>query len=154
MSNPAIRGVRFRASAFRLELQRGPQSDEVDAFEHYREGEPLVPGRWPAWQDWLNRVAEMTRQCTVTRVILLDTPPCEYQQWRIWAAPWHRRAGEVILFMPAGEAADLGIPTGNWWLLDDTLVTDDGSVITGRTAHRYSRYRDLVLKHAAQAIPA
>ena len=151
MTGYVICGIEFRQEAFRLEWQPGPPADELDAYQRYLDGAPLLPARWPLWQAWLNRVREMTTQCTVSRVVLLDDQPTKYQQWRMWAAPWHRIAGENILFMRLSEARERGIPVSNWWLFDDELLAVDGHRITGLEVSAYRRGRDLALRHAMPA---
>ena len=155
MTGYVICGVEFRQEAFRLEWQQEPQAEEMDAYQRYLGGAPLLPASWPLWQAWLNRVQEMTVQCTISRVVLLDDQPTRYQQWRMWAAPWHRNAGESILFMPLRKAEGLGIPVGNWWVFDHRHVKDiSGNLITGPRAAACLTGCDLAIQHASETIPA
>ena len=155
MTSYVICGVEFTQDAFRLEWQQGPQAEETDAYRRYLDGTPLLPAEWPLWQAWLNRVQEMTRHVTISRVILLDDQPASYQQWRQWGAPWHHQAGEKILFMPHREAKRLGIPIGNWWVFDHERVADmDGNLITGSRAAACLAGCDLAIRHAAETSTA
>jgi hypothetical protein len=150
-----ICGIEFRQDAFRLEWQQAPQDGELAAYQRWLDGEPLLPLKWPEWQAWLDRVQEMTRHVTISRVILLDDQPTSYQQWRRWGAPWHHRAGEKILFMQHREAKRLGIPIGNWWAFDRQHVADlNGTLIAGPQVSAYLTGRDLAVQHAAETIPA
>ena len=79
-----ICGVDFTREAFRLEHQAGPQAEELDAYHRWLEGNPLLPVRWRDWQAWLDRVQAMD-DVEISRVILLDNPLTQYQQWRMWA---------------------------------------------------------------------
>jgi len=151
-----IRG--FERTAYRQEYQVQPLLFEQDAFRQYLAGSPLEPAAWPVWQDWLDRVQSMTAAGKlISRVILLDAQPTPYQQWRLWSAPWHGRAGEDIRFLPVSEAGALG----NWWLFDDSRVvlqrfTDDGRLdefrlITGPEVVSYCTWRDYAMRHAMTA---
>lgn len=152
MTGPAICGIEFQKSAFRLEWQQNPLLEELDAYQRYLNGKPLLPSGWAEWQAWLDRVEQMTLRCTISRVVLLDEQPTRYQEWRMWAAAWHRRAGENILFMPLRDAENLGIPIGNWWLFDDATVLDPADItrqlITGPEVRHYHAWRDLAVAHA------
>jgi hypothetical protein len=155
MTGYVICGIEFRQEAFRLEWQQGPQDGELDAYQRWLAGDPLPPLKWPEWQAWLDRVQEMTRQVTISRVVLLDDQPTSYQLWRQWGAPWHHRAGEKILFMPHREANRLGIPVGNWWAFDRQRVAHiNGNLITGPEAGAYLTGCDLAIQHASETIPA
>lgn len=149
MSSPSIGGISFSQNAFRLEDESGPEPDELDAFRRFMNGRPLLPSQWPLWQEWLDQMQDTTLQCTVTSVILLYPQPTDYQRWRIWAAPWHLRAGQRMLFLPILRAHALGIPVGNWWLFDDATLSIGGEVITGPLVDQYRRGRDLAIEHAA-----
>jgi hypothetical protein len=150
-----ILGIDFSREAFRLEWQQGPQAEELDAYHRWLNQEPLPPNRWRDWQEWLDRVQVMTRDVDIIRVILLDQQPTQYQQWRIWGAPWHHLAGEKILFMPHREAIRLSIPIGNWWVFDQTQVVDiSGTMITGPLMDTYLTGRDCAIRNAAGTITA
>jgi hypothetical protein len=150
-----ICGIEFRHEAFRLEWQPEPQPDELDAYQRWLDGNPLTPGKWPEWQAWLDRVQEMTRHVTISRVVLLNDQPSSYQQWRQWGAQWHHQAGEKILFMPHREAKRFGVPIGNWWTFERQRVMNiDGTFITGSRVGSYLAGCDLAIQHASETIPA
>jgi hypothetical protein len=150
-----ICGVEFTREAFRLEHQAGPQAEELDAYHRWLDGDPLLPVRWRDWQAWLDRVQTMSKEAEIVRVILLDHPLTEYQQWRMWGAPWHHLAGEKILFMPFREALRLSIPIGNWWVFDREQVADiDGTMIIGPEVDAYLIGREVAIRHAVQTITA
>lgn len=150
-----ICGVNFDRDAFRLEHQAGPQPEELDAYHRWLEGNPLLPVRWRDWQAWLDRVQVMTREVEIIRVILLDSPLTQYQQWRMWGTPWHHLAGEKILFLPCQQATRLGVPDGNWWVFDRQYVADiNGTVITGPEVNAYLTGRDIAIRNAAETITA
>lgn len=149
-------------TVFRLEDQKSPMTFEQDAYQQFLEGSPLEPREWPAWQDWLDRVRVMTsRGKQVSRIAIIDEPPVPYQQWRMWAAPWHHDAGERLQFLPYHKAKELHIPVGNWWLFDDEQAvymtfTETGGVgemtlVTGPVVGAYRRWRDLAVSHAETA---
>jgi hypothetical protein len=150
-----------RHSIFRLEDQWNPLTAERAAYERFRCGTPLLPPQWPEWQAWLNKVRDLARQGkVVSRIIITDDPVAPYQQWRIWAASWHRQAGEDILFLSRRKADTLGI-RGNWCLFDDEQAVDmtftpDGGVgnkllITGTAVSAYLAWRNLAGHSATPA---
>jgi hypothetical protein len=152
----------FQHTAFRMEDQQDPLAFERPAFEEFLAGCPLQPPDWPEWQGWLDRVKEMTaRGKLVARVAIIEDSPTPYQRWRIWGAPWHRRAGEGIRILPRRQARALGIPAGNWWMFDDehvvtvtfTLAGGVGrtTLITGPEVSSYLRWRDLAVSRAMMA---
>jgi len=151
----------FRLSAFRLEWQEDALSAERDAFARFDAGSPLLPSALPWWQEWLDEVREMTGQGKhISRVRILSHAPTRYQQWGIWACPWHIQAGEDVRYLPHRKAADLGISTGNWWLFDDAHLVLMTFTVTGEIGRKalitdqetidiYCRWRDLAVAHSA-----
>jgi hypothetical protein len=153
--------VQARRSIFRMEDQQNPLTAEQAGYERFLAGAPLLPQEWPDWQAWLTKVRDLAQQGTiVSRIIITDNPAVPYQRWRIWAASWHRQAGEDILFLPRGEADTLGI-RGNWCLFDDEQAVDmtftpDGRVgskllITGPEVSAYLAWRNLAGHSATPA---
>ena len=113
------------AAAFRLEWQTDPVPDEEAAFTYWLAGNPLLPSQWPMWADWLDFTRSLGGK--ITRVRLIDDPPTPYQEWGMWAIPYHREAGDDIRCMAHSLAEVLGIPPGNWWMFDNQLVTMKGT---------------------------
>ena len=161
----------FRASAFRLETRGSYALDYEQAdFDRYLAGSPIPPPELDWWRPWLDRVSRWTQEGKqVSRVRVLDEPPTDYQQWQLWATPWHERAGEDIRHLPRSEAQRNMLPLAHdWWLLDNQRViamwfTDDGKIdyktlITEPgTVFAYQRWRDNAMayaKHAAHVAAA
>jgi hypothetical protein len=136
-------------AAFRLEWQPDPMPDELDAFRAWKDGTPLLPSQWAMWADWLAFTRALGGK--ITRVRLIDDPPTPYQQWGMWAVPYHRDAGDDIRCMPRSQAENLGIVAGNWWLFDGELVTMNGTsktmVTDTETVIVHRAWRDLALSH-------
>ena len=150
-----------RRSIFRMEDQRNPLTAERTAYERFLCGAPLPPPEWPEWQAWLNKVGDLAQQGKlVSRIIIIDDPVAPYQRWRMWAASWHRQAGEDMLLLPRHKADTLGI-RGNWCLFDDEQAVDmtftpDGRVgskllITGPEVSAYLAWRNLAGHSATPA---
>jgi uncharacterized protein DUF6879 len=127
-----VRG--FRSSAFRLEAQRRYRLDyERGEFQAFIAGHPRSPDRIDWWYPWLERVSRFASEGRhISRVRILDEPPTEYQQWMLWADPWHAAVGEEIRYVTRSRA-ERAIPPldHDWWLLDGEQVivmrfTDDG----------------------------
>ena len=154
----------FKRSAFRLETRdMYALSYEREEFSRFLAGTPAPPPELGWWRAWLDQVARLTGEGkTVSRVRVLAEPPSDYQRWMIWAAPWYAEAGEQIAYMTQRKAHSLGLPEGDWWLLDDeravimgfddenrievkTLITDP-ELIT-----RYCEWRDLAVRNATTA---
>lgn len=155
----------FRTSAFRLEAQPAyVLAYERPVFEGWLSGAPIPPPEVDWWAPWLYRVATWTAAGkTIGRVRVLAEPPTDYQQWLLWAAPWHTEAGEEMRYLSRGMAERARLPLADdWWLLDDervivlrfngqgetvsrTLVTDLDAVAG------YCALRDVAIVNSAQA---
>lgn len=155
----------FRTSAFRLEAQPGYVLDyERPVFEGWLAGMAVPPPEVDWWAPWLHRVARWTADegKTIGRVRVLAEPPTTYQRWLMWATPWHAEVGEKLRYMPRSTAEQIGLPLGDFWLLDDervivmrfngqgetvsrTLVTDP------EVAAGYCALRDAAIDHSATA---
>jgi hypothetical protein len=139
-------------AAFRLEHQRDPLPEEQNAFTCYQVGNPLLPSQWQPWGDWLKFTRHLGGK--IIRVRLVDEPPTPYQQWAMWATPYHRDAGDDIRYMRRRLAENLGIVATNWWLFDaEHLVTMDGTskmlVTDAEVLIIHRAWRDLALSQAA-----
>ncbi len=155
----------FRASAFRLETRSHYALDyEAADFDDFLAGHPAAPPDVSWWRPWLDRIAEMTRieGKTISRVRIVDDPPSDYQRWELWAGRWHAEAGERIGYLTRPAAVALGLPGGDWWLLDDRRVIlmafDAAGRIAGKTitgdeeiVARYRAWRDLAVRNAIPA---
>jgi hypothetical protein len=154
----------FDRSAFRLETRReySLSYERVD-YERFVAGNPTPPDELDWWRPWLDRVKAYAAQGKqVARVRIIDTPPSDYHRWLIWANPWHEAAGEDIRYMPRTQAKRIGLPMGDWWLLDDAYLitmdfTSDGEIagksliIDSATVASYIRWRELAQRHAMSA---
>lgn len=154
----------FRETAFRLETHAAyAMTIERQGFERFLAGRPQPPAELPWWQAWLNDMAELTRQGKrIARVRFVDTPPTDYQRWEMWATRWHLEAGEDIRYLHRSRAHEVGIPTGDWWLFDDTQLVvmgftsngeiDDKTLVTDQaTIQSYRTWRSLAIRHATTA---
>ncbi|HMH89815.1 MAG TPA: hypothetical protein VK586_01890 [Streptosporangiaceae bacterium] len=157
--------VTFRVSAFRLETRdRYALAYEQADFDAFLAGNPVPPPAVRWWRPWLDQISRLTadgRQ--IGRVRILAEPPSDYQQWELWAAPWHSAAGEKIAYMSRRVAAGIGLPAdGDWWLLDGErliimgfgedgeitgkmLVTDSGAIA------QYREWQHLAVCYATPA---
>ena len=151
-------------TAFRLEHQREPLPGEQQAFQHWLNGNPMVPWEWPPWRDWLDLAwRHVSAGGEIRRVRLVDDPPTPYQQWGIAITSWHEQAGDHIRYLPCHAAEGLGIPVTNWWLFDDAHVVamsyDTGEVpgkilISDREViAKYLTWRELAVAHATEPVP-
>jgi hypothetical protein len=125
----------FERCAFRLETCRHyALGYERADFEDFLAGRPVSPPELDWWRPWLDQIRQqVSNGKTIARVRVLDEPPTPYQQWEMWAAPWHKDAGEDIRYMPRSRAEAIGVPMGDWWLLDESRLilmrfTDSGEI--------------------------
>lgn len=155
----------FGAEAFRFEAQPAyALGYERAEFELFLTGHPTPPPDVDWWQPWLRQISRLVAEGkTISRVRVLAEPPTRYQQWELWAAPWHAQAGEDIRYMTRSEAVRLELPLADdWWLLDNErlivmrhtsggavtemeLVTDKGAL----ALHR--EWRNLAVRNAIPA---
>ncbi|MCM3921558.1 hypothetical protein ND748_07750 [Frankia sp. AiPs1] len=111
-------------------------SYERDIYERYLAGEqtpsPAEIDWWRPLLDWVRTLTQEGR--SLQRVRIVDDPPTAYQRFSLWGGQWNIEAGERISYLRRDAAQTLGLPTGDWWLLDDaTLVllvfSDDGDLV-------------------------
>jgi Family of unknown function (DUF6879) len=154
----------FSRSAFRFETRDAYALDYEQAdFDRFLAGAPVPPPEVDWWRPWLDQIRSQANEGKrVSRVRVLAEPPTGYQRWELWAARWHAEAGEQIGYLTRRQAHSLGLPDGDWWLLDDerviimgfdeqnrieakTLIADPGLIA------RYLNWRDLAVRNAAAA---
>lgn len=151
-------------TAFRLEHQRDPLPGEQEAFQHWRNGNRMVPWEWPEWRSWLDLTWRHTSAGgEIRRVRLVDDPPTRYQQWGISITSWHEQAGDRISYLPCHAAERLGIPITNWWLFDDAHVVAmsyesggvPGKILISdpKVIAKHRTWRDLAVAHATEPVP-
>lgn len=148
----------WHRSAWRWECQgvyREPS--EVQPLRQFLAGEP--DQSW--FTGWLTRVRAWTAAGQhMGRVRALTDPLTDYLRFELSITPPAIEAGEDIRFLPAGRAAELALPTDDFWLFDDERVAvlvfgehgvSGAEVITdpGKVA-AYRAWRDTAI---AAAIP-
>ena len=110
----------WRTSAWRWECQgvyREPSEEQP--LRQFLAGQPDLD--W--FQGWLDRVrAWKAARQSIGRVRMLTDPLTDYLRFELSITPPAIEAGEDIRFLPAVQAAELGAPTEDYWLLDDELV--------------------------------
>jgi hypothetical protein len=111
----------FKHTAWRLETRRGYAAD--------RASEPWA--RWKADEDvahdapdeWRRNVAEqVARGKMFGRVRLVDEPPTEGQQFLLTRAPSNMAVGDEIRYLWRTDAARLGLPDFDFWLIDSRTL--------------------------------
>jgi hypothetical protein len=112
----------FVRSVFRLEtLAVYDMPGERDEFARHLAGE-----RPPAdlHYGWLDTVAAGTKAGkTFQRVHALTSPLSDYLKYEFaWGYVFNVRAGEDIRILDLAHSPDPGLPTQDFWLLDETTV--------------------------------
>jgi hypothetical protein len=134
---------------------------EQEDFRRFLAGEPLTePPDLDWFRPWLDQIREVTSQGrAVQRIRILADPPTDYQRWELWATPYNAAAGEDIRFLTRSQATELGLPSGDWWLFDDTRLAvmrfDDegrplgGTIVTDPdVVARHRHWRDVAITHS------
>ncbi|MDH6630443.1 hypothetical protein M2271_008303 [Streptomyces sp. LBL] len=124
----------FKHTAWRLETRRGYATD--------RSSEPWA--RWQAGEDvahdapdaWRRNVSEQTAQGkTFGRVRIVDEPLTEGQRFLLTRAPSNVSAGDEVRYLWRTDAARLGLPDFDFWLIDSRtllrFVFDDEDTTLG-----------------------
>lgn len=126
----------FEHTAWRLETRRGYATD--------RNSEPWA--RWQAGEDvandppdaWRRNVLEQTaRGKTFGRVRIVDEPLTEGERFLLARAPSNVAAGDEVRYLLRADAARLGLPDFDFWLIDSRtllrFVFDDADTTLGVT---------------------
>jgi hypothetical protein len=93
---------------------------EDEPFRRFRAGE-YDSYEW--LDEWLQFIREVTEAgVTVQRVRLVSVPHGDYTRWGLVVAPHNIEAGEEIRYLPRSMAADLDLPSEDYWLLDDNVL--------------------------------
>jgi hypothetical protein len=147
---------RVTKSAWRWECQGDYAADEA-ALERWRRGEPDDPLRKVSW---LSYIRSLTRDgIPFARVRVLFEPPTEYQRWLIEQTQVNIDAGEDIRWVQRDVSARLGMPTYDFFLLDDTklvilrfgldkLLSEIEEIDDPRTVAIHRHHRDQVQRVA------
>lgn len=112
----------FEHTAFRLETRRGYATDRAGTrFQAFMRG--ITPAPEPG-NPWHVNVREKAEQgARFSRVRIIDEPPTDGQRFLMASAVGNTEAGEDIRVLPRTEAEQLGLPDGDFWLIDSrTLV--------------------------------
>lgn len=107
-------------SAFRLEIRDHYQeTSETSHLTHYLAGDPDPDYAWyRPWEDFI--ASRHTTGVRFTRLRVVTWPPSDYTLFGMSLAARAVAAGERILYLDRAHASDL--PTGDFWLLDNTHV--------------------------------
>lgn len=148
----------FERTAFRLEcLGRDAGPAEASAFASFLSGRPHDVAWHQPWLDAIRRAVDAGR--LVQRVRVVDQPPTAREYFELTLGPYHLAAGEDLRVLSAPVARTVGIPTLDFWLLDDARVVTldfdaDGALLGSETTtapavlRHLRRARDRALEHA------
>ncbi|NEC92190.1 DUF6879 family protein [Streptomyces sp. SID12501] len=111
----------FRHTAFRLEARRGYASDRNSPmWPRFLAGEDVAGEPDNAWRE--NVRAQTAQGKRFERVRLVDDPPTRGQEFLLARAPSNVAAGEDIRNLTRGQAHELRLPDGDFWLFDSKTV--------------------------------
>lgn len=153
---------RFQVEAFRLEtLPVYRVAEEQQWFDQFLDGTIRPLTEIPFFAEWHASIRAATAEGrAVRRVRILDEPPTDYQRFEIWAGQFNSAAGETLLYLTRGRAAELGLPLDHdWWLFDQQRLAimrfdPDGRPLGGdittdkHLVRQHRAWRDLALRHA------
>lgn len=147
----------FQRSAWRWERQPVYNiAKEQSSVAAYAAGEPKPVGLNAGWHERVRAIVESGR--TIGRVRGIRRPLTDYQRRQLdWVYPDSARAGEDIRIADLTDD-DLGLPTQDFWLLDEREVihlnfADDGKLIDRVLIEKpniaqYLQWQTRALKHA------
>ncbi len=146
------------SSTFRLEtLAVYDMPGERDEFARHVAGEKPPPG---LHYRWLDTVAEGVRAGkSFQRVHVVTSPLSDYLTYEFeWGYFFNVKAGEDIRILDLAHQTDPGVPTQDFWLLDEARVVrmdyDEHGVQLGRELLKdvdpapYVAWKNLALEHA------
>ncbi|MGW6258630.1 DUF6879 family protein [Streptomyces sp. NPDC055085] len=126
----------FEHTAWRLETRRGYATDRrSQAWARWKAGEGVAHDPPDAWR---RNVAEQTaRGKRFGRVRIVDEPLTEGQEFLLARAPSNVSAGDEVRYLLRADAARLGLPDFDFWLIDSRtllrFVFDDADTTLGVT---------------------
>ena len=120
-------------SSWRWECQ-GEYAVDLPEVERWRAGLPIVEtDEDRAWLTHLRRLREVG--IPFQRVRMLTEPLTDYLAWMVQAIGPNVAAGEDVRWLQERDARMLGLPSDDFYILDDervaTLRFTDGKVLTG-----------------------
>lgn len=148
-----------RRSAWRWECQGHYAVDEPE-LTLWQAGEPYEETDDDrAWADYIRGLRQAG--ATFERARMLTEPVTPYLEWMFATTGRNVELGEDVRWVAERNARALGMPTYDYYLLDNDRVAilrfDDQKVFTGGvldddpdTVERHRRWRDLVWQHAVR----
>ncbi|MGH3852205.1 MAG: DUF6879 family protein [Pseudonocardiaceae bacterium] len=146
------------SSAFRLEtLAVYDMPSEREEFARHVAGEKPPTGLHYCWLDTVAKGVKMGK--SFQRVHVVASPLSDYLTYEFtWGYVFNVKAGEDIRILDLAHQADPGLPTHDFWLLDQTTVVrmdyDEHGVQLGRELLEdvdpapYVAGKNLALEHA------
>lgn len=141
------------STAWRWECQGSySEPDEQEPLRRFLAGD-----RDLSWfEPWQQRVRDWRAEGRrIARVRMLTDPLTDYLRYELFLTVAAVKAGEDILFIDEGRAAELGAPEEDFWIFDDTRVVTmlfDGDGVCGATlitdpqaVRPYLGWRDTVI---------
>ncbi|SEH02254.1 hypothetical protein SAMN05444920_12541 [Nonomuraea solani] len=111
----------FRHTAFRLEVRdRYNEPDELPVLRRFLDtGE--IDGSY--MQDWIEEFVPRTDAGErMERVRVVSVPHSDYTRFGLALARYNIQAGEDIRYLQRDQAAELELPTHDFWLIDSTTL--------------------------------
>jgi hypothetical protein len=126
----------FEHTAWRLETRRGYATDRSsEAWARWQAGEDVAHEPPDAWRS--NVTEQTARGKRFGRVRVVDEPLTEGQEFLLARAPSNVAAGDEVRYLLRTDAARLGLPDFDFWLIDSRtllrFVFDDADTTLGVT---------------------
>ncbi|PKV95937.1 hypothetical protein ATK30_6870 [Amycolatopsis echigonensis] len=109
----------FARSSWRWECQ-GDYAIDAAALQRWRDGRPADMTRKAPWLQYIREITAAGK--TFDRVRMLTEPPTEYLRWLVEQTDSNIDAGEDIRWITQSAAAELGMPSYDFYLFDDSRV--------------------------------
>ncbi|RZE89203.1 DUF6879 family protein [Streptomyces sp. SCA2-2] len=150
--------TQFKREAWRLETRKGYASDRSSpSWDRFMAGDAFEYDPARTWHATVRAAVEAGKR--FARVRLLDAPPTEGQRFLLATGLGNVEAGEDIRNLWRADAASLGLPDHDFWLIDSRLILrfvfdeDDATlgVIPSEDPHELAeacRVRDVAMRAA------
>ncbi|MBC8092046.1 MAG: hypothetical protein H7Y15_08945 [Pseudonocardia sp.] len=118
--------LRSATTARRLEtrlaytLSPAEQDQEPSFLAGGLDASPAFADWWVPWKAQVQRAID--EGGGYERVRVAADPPTDYQRYALWSSTFNVDAGETVLYLGRGAAAEVGVPDGDFWVLDHRTV--------------------------------
>jgi hypothetical protein len=146
---------RVRVASWRWECQGDYSAIDATLLHRWRNGLGRDPADDRAWVEYVRGLRQ--RGVRFERVRMLTEPLTEYLRMQLDFTYMNVQAGEDVRWVEQAVSRELGMPSYDFYLIDDLVVVldfDDAGMLAGaRTStdpvavERHRRWRDVIWPH-------